>query len=70
MQVSLTDIYVDYEDELRSIEAMIATLDKIYLDMSAKWMWLDSEWAEYVVKKVQLKKRLRKIKEKIEYNNE
>lgn len=70
MQVNLVDIYLDDEDELRSIEAMIATLDKIYLDMSAKWMWLDSEWAEYVVKKVQLKKRLRKIKEKIGYNNE
>lgn len=70
MQVNLVDIYLDDEDELRSIEAMIATLDKIYLDMSARWMWLDSEWAEYVVKKVQLKKRLRKIKERIEYNNE
>jgi hypothetical protein len=62
MQVNLTDIYLDDEDEMHAIEVYIEELDYVYRKTSAKWMWLDSEWHEYTIKRVALGKQLRKVK--------
>jgi len=69
MQVNLTDIYIDDEDEYRSIEVTLDALEYVYNVTSASWMWVDEEWSRYVVEKVRLKKQLRNLKARIEYNN-
>lgn len=69
MQVNLTDIYIDDEDEYRSIEVTLDALEYVYNVTSASWMWVDEEWSSYVVEKVRLKKQLRNLKARIEYNN-
>jgi hypothetical protein len=68
MQVNLTDIYIDDEDEYRAIEITLDALEYVYDVTSARWMWLDEEWTRYVIAKVQLKKQLRKLKANVEYN--
>lgn len=61
MKVNSKDLYVDIEDELIAVSIAIQLLDKKFRDTSAKWMWLPSEWSEYVVTKIGLQKRLRKL---------
>lgn len=69
MQVNVNDIYIDDEDEQQAIETYLDILEYVYRVTSARWMWVDEEWARYVIEKVRLKKQLRKIKERIEYNS-
>lgn len=65
MQVNVNDIYIDDEDEQQAIETYLDILEYVYRVTSARWMWVDEEWARYVIEKVRLKKQLRKIKERI-----
>lgn len=67
MRVNLTNIYIDDEDEYQAIEVQLDMLEYVYSRTSARWMWLDEEWARYVIEKVRLKKQLRKLKANIEY---
>jgi len=69
MLVNHTDIFIDDEDEYQAIETYLNNLEYIYTITSARWMWIDEEWTRYIIEKVRLKKQLRKIKERIEYNN-
>ena len=66
MQVSKSDIYVDIEDELLAVEIALANWEERW--EGAKWMFLPREWAIYVQGKVALKRRLRKLKEKLGYD--
>jgi len=70
MKVSSKDIFLDDEDRLLAVSLEIENLDKVYSDTSARWMWVNEEWGNYVRKKVQLKKELRKLKERLGYNTE
>lgn len=67
MRVDKTQIYLNDEDELIAVEVALVSWEEQW--EGAKWMFLPREWAEYVQGKVALKKRLRKIKERMEYNN-
>lgn len=69
MQVNVNDIYIDSEDEYRGIESLVASLDYVYRDTSAKWMWVQEEWTRYVRQKVTYKNRLRELKEKFSYTD-
>lgn len=69
MQVNVNDIYIDSEDEYRGIESLVASLDYVYRDTSAKWMWIQEEWTSYVRQKITYKNRLRELKEKFSYTD-
>lgn len=69
MKVDSRYIYIDNEDEMIAVSVAIQLLDKKFKETSARWMWLPSEWGEYVVKRSGLQKRLRKLKAELEYNN-
>ena len=66
MKVNKRDIFLDIEDELTAIELELVALEEEY--EGAKWMFLPREWAVYVQKKVRLKQRLRKLKDKLGYD--
>jgi hypothetical protein len=64
--VDKNQIWIDDEDEYLST--------KIQLDNEEYWhlpkdFYLPYEWQEIIIKKVRLKNRLRKLKEKISYDN-
>ena len=66
MRVDKNQIWIDDEDEYLGI--------KIQLDNEEYWhlskdFYLPHEWQEIIMKKVILKNRLRKLKEKICYDN-
>lgn len=69
MKVNSRDTYIDAEDEMIAISIAIQVLDRQFKETSARWMWLPSEWGEYVVKRSGLQKRLRKLKAELGYND-
>lgn len=66
MQVDCKNIYIDSEDEAIALGIALKKLVKDY-DV-ARWMFLPSEWSEYVQKKVRMQNHLRKLQEKVSYN--
>lgn len=69
MKVDSRNTYIDTEDEMIAVSVAIRLLDKKFKETSARWMWLPSEWGEYVVKRSGLQKRLRKLKAELGYND-
>lgn len=59
--------YLDEEDEIVGLGIQLDKLIHEYEDYP-RWFFLASEWGEYVQKKVAIKNRLRKLKEKIVYD--
>jgi hypothetical protein len=69
LKVDSRNTYIDTEDEMIAVSVAIRLLDKKFKETSARWMWLPSEWGEYVVKRSGLQKRLRKLKAELGYND-
>lgn len=69
MKVNSSAIYIDAEDEMIALTVAIQLLDKKFRDTSAKWMWLNSEWSNYIIQKTAMQKRLRKLKAELGYND-
>lgn len=58
---------------IRTVDDEIGDLGVELLDLQARflcpsWMWLDSELHEFIVRRIQIRKRLRKLKEDTGYN--
>ena len=66
MKVNKNQIWIDDEDEYLSVKIQLDNEEYWYL---SKDFYLLHEWQEIVVKKVMLKNKLRKLKEKIRYDN-
>ena len=66
MKVDKKKIYLDEEDEI--IALTIAKQVMEYNFELPKWCYLQSEWNTYVMKKVEIENRLRKLKEKMGYD--
>ena len=66
MRVDKNQIWIDDEDEYLSVKIQLDNEEYWYL---SKDFYLLHEWQEIVVKKVMLKNKLRKLKEKIRYDN-
>lgn len=56
------------DDEVCDLEAELDELQTRFL--CPAWMWLDTELHEFIVRRIQIRKRLRKIKEETSYNTE
>lgn len=63
------DIYLTDEEELVALEVVRNMLIKNFEEMP-RWFFIQSEWHEYVWRKTELSNRIRKLKEKIEYNTD
>ena len=66
IKVNKNQIWIDDEDEYLSVKIQLDNEEYWYL---SKDFYLLHEWQEIVVKKVMLKNKLRKLKEKIRYDN-
>ena len=61
------DIYLTDEEELVALEVVRNILIKNFEEMP-RWFFIRSEWHDYILRKISLSNRIRKLKAAIGYN--
>ena len=61
------DIYLTDEEELVALEVVRSMLIKNFEEMP-RWFFIRCEWHDYILRKIALSNRIRKLKATIGYN--